>query len=83
MTTQFAAGRSQLPALAAYITGSGNVMGGGATYYFWLQGRARVGYNLPSESFSLVVTDNSTIGIVLPGISYLASEDWHVVFGIR
>ena len=77
MTTQFAAGRSQLPSLAAYITGSGNVMGGGATYYFFLQGRNRCGYCFPSESFSLVVTDNSTIGIVIPGISYLASEDWH------
>ena len=77
MTTQFAAGRSQLPSLAAYITGSGNVMGGGATYYFFLQGRARCGYNQASESFSLVVTDNSTVGCVIPGISYLASEDWH------
>jgi hypothetical protein len=77
MTTQFAAGRSQLPSLAAYITGSGNVMGGGATYYFFLQARSRCGYNQASESFSLVVTDNSTVGIVLPGVSYLASEDWH------
>lgn len=77
MTTQFAAGRPQLPALAVYNTGSGNVMGGNSSYYFWLQARNRTGFNNESASFSLTVPNNCTLGCVIPGISYLASEDWH------
>jgi hypothetical protein len=77
MTTQFAAGRSSLLAPAVYNTGAGGVMGGGNTYYFWLQARNRIGYSFASTPFSLVVPDNCSLGVVIPNLSYLDSEDWH------
>ncbi len=77
MTTQFAAGRSNLLAPAIYVTTGGGIQGGGSVYYFWLQARNRLAYNQPSEPFSVAVPNNSTLSAVIPGISYLDSEDWH------
>ena len=77
MTTQFAAGRDSLLSLAVYVTGSGGVMGGGNNYFFWLQARARNGYNFASTPFSLAVPNSCSLGVVIPNLSYLDSEDWH------
>lgn len=77
MTTQFAAGRDSLLSPAVYITTGGAVQGGGNTYWFWLQGRNRIAYNQPSLPFSVAIPNNSIVSVVIPGLSYLASEDWH------
>jgi len=77
MTTQFASGRSSVLAPAVYITSGGLIQGGNNTYFFWLQCRARSGYNQPSTPFSIVIPNNSTVSIVIPGLSYTESEDWH------
>lgn len=77
MTTQFAAGRESLLAPAVYITTGGAVQGGGNTYYFWLQARSRIGYNNESTPFSVAIPNNSIVSVVIPGLSYLISEDWH------
>ena len=76
MTTQFASGRNQLLPPSIYNIGSGNIMGGSTLYYFWLQGRNRVGYNTPSTSSSMVVPNNCALGITIAGINYLDSENW-------
>lgn len=77
MTTQFASGRDSVLAPAVYVTGSGGVMGGNNNYYFWLQARNRIGYNNPSLPFTVTIPNNSTVSVVIPGLSYLDSEDWH------
>lgn len=77
MTTQFASGRDSVLTPTVYITSGGNVMGGSANYYFWLQCRSRCGYNFPSSPFTINIPDNSTVSVVIPGTSYYASEDWH------
>ena len=77
MTTQFAAGRDSLLAPAVYITTGGAVQGGGSLYYFWLQGRNRLAYNQPSLPFSVAIPNGSVVSVVIPGLSYLDSEDWH------
>ena len=77
MTTQFASGRSSVLAPAVYITTGGLIQGANNTYYFWLQCRGRMGYNQPSTPFSVTIPNNSTVSIVIPGLSYIESEDWH------
>lgn len=76
MKIQFASGRETLCAvnLSVGIT-TGTIPTG--TYYFWLQGRNDVGYNLPSPVASISITLGQSIKITIPEQAYLERENWH------
>lgn len=77
MSTSYAFGRSPLPVPTVAAATGGTIQGGGNTYYFWLQGKNRAGYNQISSPVSVTVPDNRKINITIGAITQLASEDWH------
>jgi hypothetical protein len=50
--------------------------GNGLTYYFWIVARNRVGYNLPSNSTSLVIGAGKSLIISPVNFTKLDHEDW-------
>jgi hypothetical protein len=76
MPLTFAYGRNTLPSTAWTITSTtgGNIPAG--TYYLSLQGRNRIGYNLPIYT-SITVANNSNIVITINSDARVAGEDWH------
>lgn len=74
MRIQYASGREQLCALELNPTGSGSIPAG--TYYFWLQGRNDVGFNLPGEVATISVDGSQGIEITIPELAFLERENW-------
>jgi hypothetical protein len=76
MPLTFAYGRNTLPADAWTVTSTagGNIPAG--TYYLSLQGRNRIGYNLPIYT-TITVPNNSNIVITINSSARVAGEDWH------
>jgi hypothetical protein len=77
MPITFASGRSILNSSDWTITtSSGGTLTAG-TYYFSLQARNRIGYNLPLYSGAVSVSANQKITITINSSAKLAAEDWH------
>jgi len=74
MKIQYASGRSQIcPLVGTSISGN---LSEGNTYYFWLQGRNDIGFNLPSNSTSVTVTANQAVQLTIVEDCYRAGENW-------
>lgn len=77
MPITFASGRSVLNSSDWTIaTSSGGSLVAG-TYYFSLQGRNRIGCNLPLYSGAVSVSSNQKITITINSSAKLTAEDWH------
>jgi len=76
MRTQYASGRATLPAPAISASTGGSIAGGGNTYYFYIQARNRVGYNLTSPATALVIANSGSITINASSFAAFAWEDW-------
>jgi hypothetical protein len=63
MKTILAAGKSVLPVPTITASTGGSIAGDGDTFYFWLKGKNRVGYNQPSTVKSLVVANSGRVTI--------------------
>jgi hypothetical protein len=74
MKVQYASGRTQITALNVSTT-SGNLTVP-QTYYFWIQGRNDIGFNLPSIVSSVSVTAGQGISITIPADCYRSGENW-------
>lgn len=73
MRIQYASGRKQLCALTL------NTIVGtlpANTYYFWLQGRNDVGYNLPGPVATITTNGSQGIELILPSAAYIQNENW-------
>lgn len=79
MKTQYASGRTQLPAPSLSAATSGNILGGGNTYYFWIKAKNRVGYNNVSDVTSLSIVDNRALTITASSFSTQSWEDWRYI----
>lgn len=74
MRVQYASGRENLCALNL-TTIAGSLTAG--TYYFWLQGRNDVGYNLPGPVSQVAVNGSQGIQLTIPSAAYIEGENWH------
>lgn len=74
MRAQFASGRQQICAVSTSLT-TGSLTSG-TTYYFWIQGRNDIGYNLPSAVDSITNAGSDGIQITIPADCYRSGENW-------
>lgn len=75
LRTLYANGRAVLPSPTVTV-GAGVMNGGGATYYFWIKARNRVGYSAPSLPTSIIVGSSSSVTIESTSFTTLPHEDW-------
>jgi hypothetical protein len=78
LRTQYGNGRSNLPAPNISTT-TGLIQGNNITYYFWVLGRNRVGYNNPSNITSITISNNKAIVINSSTFSTFHYEDWRSI----
>ena len=81
---QYASGRQQLCAIntsTGIVPGVGTGMTAakaGTTYYFWIQGRNDIGYNLFSSSSSATAAVGERIQLTIPADCFRAGENWRL-----
>lgn len=76
MKAQFASGRDQICPITLTAI-SGNLTSSKAgTYYFWLQARNCIGYNLPSTTTSVTVSAGQGIRLTFPSDCIRSGENW-------
>jgi hypothetical protein len=77
MSSIFGSGRTSLPSLSAAVTnGAGNFTTNTGVWYFWLQARNAIGYNLVSSASSVTVIANSVVQLTIPSDAYRSGEYW-------
>jgi len=74
MKIQYASGRNQIcPLVGSSISGN---LSTGNTYYFWIQGRNDIGYNLPSNTTTVTVTAGQGVSLTIVQDCYRSGENW-------
>lgn len=76
--TLYSSGREKLPVLNVQAVSGGSITSAKAgTYYFWVQGRNSIGYNLPSNIIGVTVAAGQRIQIIISTDHYRPGEFWN------
>jgi hypothetical protein len=76
MRSQFASGREQICPITVNVVSGSFTSAVAGTYYFWLQARNCIGYNLPSTVSSCTVAAGQGIELVFPTDCFRSGENW-------